>query len=134
MSKKSFFLYSVAIIFLFSCEQKQQFSSQWNYEKIKGYGKTNVHTYIFCGPVAEKLTQYYKVGTWTFYSPQNIKIAEGVFDAELSEINNHGGCSFNVYTNTMNPKKWKFWDSNGTPIPTNKRDLNYLLKYEINNN
>lgn len=125
----SFFVI-ISLVF-FSCEKKQEtlLNPQWDYENIKGFGNSKLHQYTFCSIVPMRETQQYKTGFWTFYSPQNVKIAEGIFDAELLVIDDHGGCSYSLYSVSMDTEKWKLWDSNGKPIPTNKRDLDFILSY-----
>ncbi|MFK7747225.1 MAG: hypothetical protein AB8B65_02415 [Kordia sp.] len=134
MKNRSFL--TCIIIFLITtlnCEKKQEtlLNPQWDYENIHGFGKINIHEYTFCSIVPEVITQRSKVGLWTFYSPQKIKIAEGAFNGELNEINDHGGCSYSVYNISIDAKKWKFWDSNGKPIPTNKRDLDFIVSSDF---
>ncbi|MGH1385658.1 hypothetical protein [Kordia sp.] len=124
-------LFIITSLVLFSCEKKQEVvqNPQWDYKNIKGFGNSKLHQYTICGIVPIIKTQQCKTGLWTFYSPQNVKIAEGTFNPKLIEINDHGGCPFSFYSNSMDAKKWKFWDSNGKPIPTNKRDLDFILNY-----
>ena len=119
----------IAILFSYSCKnnQKTELNPKWDYENINSEGKLIQHSYTFCSVVPQVIDYTYKTGTWTFYSPQKVKIAEGIFDVELVKIDDQGGCSYTFYKNSVDDKKWKFWDSNGKPIPTNKRDLDFIL-------
>lgn len=132
MKKKNYLLFIIiSTLFFFNCKDKQktELNPQWSYEYIKGYGESKKSAYTFCGIIPKIINYEYKVGTWAFYSPQKVKIAEGTFDAELVKIDAHGGCSYSYYKSTANPEKWKFWDSNGKSIFINKRDLDFISTY-----
>jgi hypothetical protein len=119
------------LLFFYGCknEQKTELNPQWDYDNITAIGELKTYTYTFCSITAKVLTDTYKTGAWTFYTPQKVKIAEGTFNPELIEIDDHGDCSYWLYTNPIDAKNWTFWDSNGKPTPTNKRDLDYIVSF-----
>ncbi|WP_156168980.1 hypothetical protein [Kordia jejudonensis] len=132
MKRKSYVLLLISALCFISCKDTQtaELNPQWNYDSIKGFGTSKKHEFTFCGIVPKVIEYEYKVGLWAFYTPQKVKIAEGIFDKELVEVSDRGGCSYSYYENTMNPEKWKFWDHNGKSIPLNKRDLDFILYFE----
>lgn len=135
MKKLIALLLVFTVIFLPSCnkEQKIALNPQWDYKNVKATGKIKSDSYTFCSIIPELIEYEYKVGKWTFYSPEKIKIAEGIYDVYLETIDDHGGCPYSFYDNTVEASKWTFWDSNGKQIPVNKRDLDFILNYQINN-
>ena len=127
--KHKLFVIIIASLFLYNCKNKQQLETnpRWDYENINALGTRKPYTYTFCGIVPKEITSSYKVGVWYFYTQKKVKVAEGTFDVAYREIDDYGGCSYFVYENSIDATKWKFWDSNGKSIPTNKRDLDYIL-------
>ena len=134
MFKINSITFTIITILLFFCscknEQKIESNPQWDYDNIKAYGASKTDSYIFCSIVEKKITYNYKIGNWTFYSPQKIKVAEGTYDVSIVKINDQGGCPYAFYENSVDKTKWKFWDSNGKPIKVNKRDLDYIASFE----
>ncbi|MCB0446367.1 MAG: hypothetical protein KDD03_02445 [Gelidibacter sp.] len=54
------------------------------------------------------------------------KIAEGEYDEKIIEVDTMGGCPNSYVANTVDLKKWKFWDRDGKEINPTERLISLI--------
>jgi len=91
-------------------------------------GKFQYSYYSFCSIAPKTINYDYKTGLWKFWNLSGQLIAEGEFDNPEIEINDHGGCAYNVIQNKIIKNNWKFWDKNGLQIAASEQLIKDLEK------
>lgn len=120
----------IVVSLLFSCKAENKKSSELKkgFYSIEAVGKKKNASYTFCGAVGTEVKYSYRIGTWAFKTKDNIKIAEGEYDTVIKVSDSASGsdCEYTYIENTVDPKKWKFWNKDGQIIEPNKRLINLI--------
>ncbi|WP_298897295.1 hypothetical protein [uncultured Psychroserpens sp.] len=120
----------LVVSLFFSCktENKKSSESKKGFYSIKAVGKKKDASYTFCGAVGTEVNYSYRIGTWTFKTKDNIKIAEGEYDTviKVSDSTSGSGCEFTYVENTTDPEKWRFWNKDGQIIEPTNRLINLI--------
>lgn len=131
---------AIAMVLIISCQNQEKYDAKYpdNIFSIIQKGDYQQATYSFCGPTVEYIPYTYRVGTWTFYTKENHKIAEGQYDLEKITIWESGGCPYDKYVNRVDLNKWKFWDVDSRSVHSNERLIKMInLRndriYDLNN-
>lgn len=116
--------------FLFNCKAKTKKTSELKkgFYYIEAIGKKKNASYTFCGFVATEVKYSYRIGTWTFKTRDNIKIAEGEYTIilKVSDSTSPSACAYIYMENTVDPDKWKFWNKEGEMIEPTKKLINLI--------
>ena len=97
---------------------------------VNASGQTIDTTFYFCGLVPEYKNYSYRTGIWNFKTLDGIKFAEGEYDVDFKEdVWKRGGCPYSYYENSVDLKKWNFWDLDGNRIEPTENLIN-LIDYK----
>lgn len=126
MNKTIIFLFLV--VFTFGCKNDTLKSTELKkgFYTLKATGESKSGSYTFCGFVPTEVNYNYRIGNWKFTTNDTIKIAEGEYDVVIKVDDSSGGCEFKYFDNTVDLKKWRFWDKSGQPIEPTKRLINLI--------
>ena len=130
MNRSAIFIFFLTI--LSSCSNKSENQSSYpeNLFSINQEGKLIEKAYTFCSTVPEEIKYSYRVGIWTFQTPEGKIIAKGEYDSEIVTVDTHGGCPYSYVKNIVDLKKWEFWNLDGEKIEPTKRLIS-LIKLNI---
>ena len=123
--KKLFFLIAIGI---FSCSKKSKEKELFPENKfsIEHIGKTKESSYTFCSITTKEIKYSYRIGLWSFYTKDKKRIAEGKYETKSTIIDSIGGCSYSYIENSIDLKKWKFWNEDGKEIKPTKRLISII--------
>ncbi|MGY3795827.1 hypothetical protein [Aquimarina sp. 433] len=128
-------IFIFVIILTISCQtnKKKAPETKSSFYTVKGIGKVKKGTYTFCGTVPTQVDYSYRKGKWIFITHDKIKIAEGEYDTTLTKDNSGGGCEIEYFENTIDLKKWKFWNIDGKDIKPNEQLISLIESKKITN-
>ena len=116
--------FTLLLVLFFSCQSSD--AKRLKFVTLEASGKSINTSYDFCSVVAIKHEYSYRINTWKFIVNDSIKIAEGPYINTLVTIDDHGGCPYSFFTDSIAIEKWSFWDLKGNRIPPNQRLKNII--------
>ncbi len=117
-------VFTLLLVLFFSCQSSD--TKGLKFVTLEASGDIKTYTHTFCGIAAKEYTDSYRTGMWKFFVNDSIKIAEGPYINTLITIDDHGGCPYFIYMDSIAIEKWSFWDLKGNRIPPNQRLKNII--------
>ena len=116
-------------LLIISCNNSPT-NENWNSDEIIAIGKKKDTTYLWCSITVYEDEYSYRTGKWKFITKDSLIIANGEYDNFLNEIWDKGGCPYEYMENSIDLKKWEFWNLSGDKIEPTEKMLK-LVDYKV---
>ena len=122
----------ISIIILFAFFINCDSHSKWSPDDITAIGNVIDTVYIWCGAVPTEKKYSYRTGKWEFRNKKGALFAAGEYDVYVKKIWDHGACEYEYLENSIDLKKWQFWNLQGDKIEPTEYEIT-LVNFKVKN-